>query len=67
MSITKVTTEQLEEQLSRQNQMIQALQSEIGIITGEKIALSIAYQEALQELEQLKNSQEKEGKKNAKK
>lgn len=50
MNNQEPTKEQLQEQLQRQNKMIQALQSEIGILTGEKIAASIAYQEAQQEL-----------------
>ncbi|GIO25156.1 hypothetical protein [Oceanobacillus sp. J11TS1] len=49
----ELSKEQLQEQLQRQNKMIQALQSEIGIITGEKIAASIAYQEVQQELDAL--------------
>lgn len=45
------TYEQLEHQLQRQNTLIQALQNEVGALTGEKLAVSIAYQEAQQELQ----------------
>jgi len=41
------------EQLHRQNQLIQALQQEVGALTGEKIAVTIAYQEAQRELEKV--------------
>lgn len=56
MDNEEVTKEDLQNQLSRQNQMIQALQSEIGILTGDKVAVSIAYQEAQQEIERLKKT-----------
>ncbi|GIO25083.1 hypothetical protein [Oceanobacillus sp. J11TS1] len=46
----ELSKEHLQEQLQRQNKLIQALQSEIGILTGEKLAVSIAYQELQQEL-----------------
>ncbi len=47
------TYEQLTAQLQRQNTLIQALQNEVGALTGEKLAVSIAYQEAQQELEKV--------------
>lgn len=47
------TYEQLTSQLRRQNTLIQALQNEVGALTGEKLAVSIAYQEAHKELEQI--------------
>ncbi len=46
------TYEQLETQLRRQNTLIQALQNEVGALTGEKLAVSIAYQESRQEIEE---------------
>jgi hypothetical protein len=51
------TKENLQEQLNRQNKMIQGLQNEIGILTGERIAASVAYQEVQQELEQIRVDQ----------
>jgi len=55
-----ITKEQLQEQLQRQNKMIQGLQSEVGVLTGERIAASVAYQEAQQELDRLHQEQVKE-------
>lgn len=51
MSNEQPTYEQLTSQLKRQNTLIQALQNEVGALTGEKLAVSIAYQEAQQELQ----------------
>ncbi|MBM7600414.1 hypothetical protein JOC34_002805 [Virgibacillus halotolerans] len=47
------TYEQLTTQLRRQNTLIQALQNEVGALTGEKLAVSIAYQESQKELEKV--------------
>lgn len=48
-----ITKEELQDQLERQNRMIHALQSEIGRLTGEKIAVSLAYEELENELQQM--------------
>ncbi len=57
MNNQEPTKEQLELQVNQQNKMIQGFQQEIGSLTGDKIALSIAYQEALQKLDSFKSSE----------
>ena len=49
--------EQLQSQLERQNKMISILQNEIGRLTGEKIAVSLAYEELENELQQMRENE----------
>ena len=49
----EITKEELQSQLDRQNKMIHVLQNEIGRLTGEKIAVSLAYEELENELQQM--------------
>ena len=49
--------EQLQSQLERQNKMISVLQNEIGRLTGEKIAVSLAYEELENELQQMRENE----------
>lgn len=51
------THEQLQSQLERQNRMIHVLQNEIGRLTGEKIAVSLAYEELENELQQMRENE----------
>lgn len=53
----EITKEELQDQLERQNRMIHALQSEIGRLTGEKIAVSLAYEELENELQKMQENE----------
>lgn len=52
MSGEQPSHDQLKLQIKRQNTLIQALQNEIGVLTGEKFSLSIAFQESQQEIQE---------------
>ena len=53
----EITKEELQDQLDRQNKMIQVLQNEIGRLTGEKIAVSLAYEELENELQKMQENE----------
>jgi len=52
-----ITKEELQDQLERQNKMIHVLQNEIGRLTGEKIAVSLAYEELENELQKMQENE----------
>jgi len=47
------TYEQLQAQVKHQQELIQALQGEVGALTGDKISVAIAYQDARKQLDTL--------------
>ena len=53
----EITKEELQDQLERQNKMIHVLQNEIGRLTGEKIAVSLAYEELENELQKMQENE----------
>ena len=53
----EITKEELQDQLDRQNKMIHVLQNEIGRLTGEKIAVSLVYEELENELQQMRENE----------
>ncbi len=68
MESQELTKEQLQIQVKSQYQIIKGLQQEIGVLTGDRVALSITCQQLQEEMEKLQpEKKEKELNKNAKK